>query len=136
MLMTAVILNLIGALGLCLMGAKYCFGPAPAEYHLNVMSVSKGDIDEQQRIVFSAIYRVMGASFFALAISLVSLTWFGISANILWAKLAVLITGAVIGIPAFSITYGVAKQTGVDTPWKPAAIMLVIIVVAFILSII
>lgn len=136
MLMTAVTLNLIGALGLCLMGAKYCFGPAPAEYHLKVMGVSKSDIDKQQIIVFSAIYRVMGASFFAVAISLASLSWFGVSANFLWAKVTVLIIGLAVGVPAFATTYRVANQSGVETPWKPTVILLVVLIAAFILSII
>ena len=134
--MTAVILNLIGALGLCMMGAKYCFGPAPADYHLKIMEVSKSDLDKRQAIVFTAIYRVTGASVIAVAISLASLSWFGVSANILWAKLIVLIVGMVVGLPAFAITYRVAKQTGVETPWKPTVIMLAILIVAFILSVI
>ncbi|MCF8466510.1 MAG: hypothetical protein K9G33_03850 [Sneathiella sp.] len=136
MLMTAVILNLIGALGLCFMGVKYCFRPAPVDCHLKILGVPKSELDLQQVIVFSAIYRVMGASFLAVAISIASLSWFGVSANLLWAKVTVLIVGMAVGFPAFAITYRVAKQTDVETPWKPIVIMLTVLIVAFTFSVI
>ena len=135
MLMIAIALFAICALGLCAMGAKYCFGPVPADYHLKIMGLSKSDLSPQQITVFSAIYRVMGAGFFALAIALASLSFFAVSLDLMWAKLTVLIVGLVAGIPALRITYSIHKKTGVETPWKPAAAIVIILLLAFILSV-
>lgn len=135
MLMIAIALFVICALGLCAMGVKFGFGPVPADYHLKIMGLSKSDLTTQQITVFSAIYRVMGAAFFGLAIAVASLSIFAVSLDLMWAKLTVLIAGLVAGIPALRMTYSIQKKTGVETPWKPAAAIVTILILAFILSV-
>lgn len=135
MLLTAVVLNMISALGLCVMGGKYYFGPAPADYHVEILGVSRDNIGSAQITVFSALYRVLGAAFFGLAIALASMSWFAVAADLLWAKLTVLITGLAVGLPASRITYAIHRKTGVETPWKPAVGILAIMILAFVLSV-
>jgi hypothetical protein len=82
-----------------------------------------------------ASHRVMGAGFFGLAIALASLSWFAVLQGFPWAKVTALLAGLVAGVPAFGITYSVHKKTGVETPWKPAAATVIVVILAFMLSV-
>ncbi len=134
MLMTAVGLNLLAAAGICVLATKYFFGPAPADYHAEILRKAGHDIDETVKTLFGGIYRVLGGGFYALALTLVALALFGIHHDMLWAKLAAVGAGLLAGLPTAIAVRRVEQRTGVATPWKPAAGLTVMLVVAFLFS--
>jgi len=135
-LMIAVVLNLIAALGLVALAAKYFFGPAPTDYHEEILRSGGIEIEETHKMIFGAVNKALGSAFFALAVANAAITLFGVYQDILWAKVLVVIMGISVGIPSTLITNRVNQQTGVNTPWKSALILTVILVAAFVFSLI
>ena len=136
MLMIAVALDLLAAAGLCALAAKYTFGPAPAGYHAEILRGAGHDVDETVKRLFGGINAALGGGFFALAAALAAMTLFGIYHDALWAKVAVVITGLLAGVPSALAVRSVEQHTGVKTPWRPAVILTAVLVVAFALSLI
>lgn len=134
MLMIAVALDLLAAAGLCALAAKYTFGPAPADYHAEILRKAGHDIDETLKQLFRGINGALGGGFFALAAALAAMTLFGVYQDMLWAKLAVVVTGLLAGVPSALAVRSVELNTGVRTPWRPAVILIAVLVVAFLLS--
>ena len=136
MLMIAIALDLLAAAGLCALAAKYTFGPAPAGYHAEIMRGAGHDIDETVKRLFGGINAALGGGFFALAVALAAMTLFGVYQDLLWAKLAVVVTGLLAGVPSALAVRSVELHTGVKTPWKLAVILMAVLVLAFVLSLI
>ena len=132
--MTGIILvvQLLVAAGAALMGMKYLAGPVPADYHRNIIEKGGGSIETGHRQVLTALYRSMGAGFLGLAISLAMLAWF--AGGSVWGQAAILATGLVSILPILVVTRRTEQETGVKTPWRIAAILLVLLVAAFLLS--
>ena len=131
--MTAIILGvqLLVAAGAALMGMKYLAGPVPADYHRNIIEKDGGSIEAGHRQVLNALYRSMGAGFAGLAVSLALLACF--AGDRVWGQWAILVTGLVSIVPIVVVTYRTERETGVKTPWRTAAALLVLLVAAFLL---
>ncbi len=134
MLILATLLNMVAAAGLAAMALKYLRGPAPADYHAEVLKKAKVEITQEVTDVFAAINKVYGAAFMALAIVLVFVSLFGVLQGLVWAKLLVLVSSLVAGIPAAMAARGVEQKTGVRTPWRVAVGLCAIVVLAFLVS--
>jgi hypothetical protein len=134
MLMAAVILDILAAAGLSALAAKYFFGPAPADYHGNMLTAGGTDIDDTMRLVFAAINRAFGGALFALSLTIAALAVFGVTADMMWAKVVIVLAALLAGVPAASVAYAAEKKTGQKTPWRAAAVLVAIAVVAFVIS--
>ncbi|MGB7336350.1 MAG: hypothetical protein WBD01_11230 [Salaquimonas sp.] len=115
--------------------AKFILGPAPADYHQKIIEASGAVIEEGHRKVFRAVYQVMGGSFIALAISIIGLAIFGVLNGVVWAKFLIFCVGLFASVSAMIVTRAMEDRTGVKTPWKAAAMLTVILALAFILSV-
>lgn len=135
MLMAAVILNMLAALGLLALSGKYLLGPAPTDYHAEILRKNGVEVTGIVPVLFRAINVALGSSVLALAVVLAGLTWFGVQQDIGWAKGAVVIAGLLAGLPSAAVTYRMEARTGVRTPWRAAFGLTVIFVVAFGLSV-
>jgi len=125
------ILQLLVSAGAALMGLKFLTGPVPATYHREIIEAAGNKVESGHIQVLTAIYRSMGAGFLALAISLAMIVWFAGTTN--WAQAAILLSGLVSLVPILVVTYRTEKASGVKTPWRLAAILLLLLVIAFLL---
>lgn len=136
MLTISVVLYLIGNLAFAAFAAKYSFGPAPTDFHSDIMRAGGTEIDETLRNLFAAINQVLGGCFFALALAGGFLAIFGVYQNLLWAKVATVAIAAVSGMPSTVVAFRMEQKTKVRTPWRVGAALMGITLVAFILAII
>ena len=135
MLIAAVLLNLLVALGLTALAAKYAFGPVPADYHAAILATSGQPIGPHQLLVFGAINKVFAGCFLALAIALTMLTVFGVWQEMYWAKIGTAAIAVVAGVPSSFAAYTVEQTSGVRTPWRSGALLSVLVLIAFVLSV-
>ena len=132
MLTLAVILNLLVAAGMLGMGAKYIRAKPPMDYHANILSsVPVGD---EVKMVLGALYKVMGGAFCALGAGTILLTLFGVWPDIFWAKLTILVMALISGYLATKVTKVAEDYTKVKTPWRIAAALTALAVIAFLVS--
>ena len=100
MLLAAAILNFVVAALLALLGGKYLRGPAPADYHEEILKAAYAEITDAHKGVFRALNLVVGAGFNAQAGVIVLVTYFGVWEDVFWAKCVVLIAAVLSGVPA------------------------------------
>ena len=107
-------------------------GPAPAAYHASMFEKADAPLKEIHVDVLRALYRNMGAAFLALTVALAALAWF--AGEAMWGRIAIIVIGLIAGFVSTISTYSMEKKTGVGTPWRAAAVIVVLLVVAFVLS--
>ena len=134
MLLTAVILNFVVAILLALLGGKYLRGPAPADYHEEILKAAYAEITDAHKGVFRALNVVIGAGFYAQAVVIASVTYFGVWDDVFWAKCVVLAVALLSGVPATLAAQQLEKHTRVKTPWRPGIVLLGMSVLAFVLA--
>jgi hypothetical protein len=132
----AVWLLCLSALGVAELAAKYLFGPAPMAYHAEILAYDGVEVTDGHGRVFRAIYRVLGCLSLALAVTLAVLALIPVAQGMLWAKLTILGIGGISVIGAFGVPYRVEKTTGLRTPWHPAAVLFLIMLVGVVLSLV
>lgn len=133
MLFFSVILYLAAALGVLAMGLKFLCAVPPLDYHAEITrNEEPGDATLR---VLGALYKVIGGSFLSLGVVLIIVTLFGVWNDLLWAKLANLIGALLAGGLSALVPRNVEKATGVRTPWRTAAALTGLVVVAFVFSV-
>ena len=134
MLFTAVILNFVTAALLAVLGGKYLRGSAPVDYHQEILLQANAEITDAHVGVFRALNVVVGAGFYAQAVVVALVTYFGVWNDVFWAKCVVLIAVLLSGIPAMLAAQQLEKHTRITTPWRPGIVLLSMAVIAFVLS--
>jgi hypothetical protein len=134
MLLTATVLFYAVAFGICVLAAKYGFGAVPADYHREILTKSGQEATGSLHLILKAMYRAVASALFAVALAIALITFNGVQQDVKWAKLAVLAVVLIVGIPSILITYEVEKVSGVNTPWRAAAGLTAVAMVAFLLS--
>lgn len=134
MLMISVILNLLVAAGLLAMGAKYVRAVPPMDYHAEIMSGAS--VPDSVLKILGGLYKGMGGAFLGMGAGLVLLTVFGVAADVFWAKLTILVMALISGALAAQAAKTVEDGTGVKTPWRIAAGLTGLAILAFLMSLI
>ena len=134
MLTIAVVLNLLTALGIFAMAAKYLTTTPPMDYHAEMLKSER--ISETTNQIFGAMYKCMGAGFAGLGILVVLLTINGVWNDLFWAKLAVVLGTTTVGGLVALAGRETEQVTSVKTPWRVAAGLSGLGVVAFLVSLI
>lgn len=134
MLAVAVVLFLVCAAGIAALGAKYAFGPAPADYHAEILRRGGAEIHAEVARVIGALNAALGAGFGGLSALMAATAVFGVAADLLWAKTALLASVLIVGLPTLAVTRRVQAATGATTPVRPTIALLAVGVVAFLLS--
>lgn len=134
MLLLAALLFYAVAIGVAILAAKYGFGAVPADYHREILTKSGQEASGSMLLILKALYRAVAAALFAVAIGIALITFNGVHQDIMWAKLVVLAMVLIVGIPSTLITYEVEKASNVNTPWRAAAGLTNIAVIAFFFS--
>lgn len=135
MICVAIFMNLSAAFGLALLSMVYLFGPAPASYHAKILHAWHVKLEPRHQIAFKAINLVLGSFLLALSLCMFVVTFFGISEDLLWAKILIFSMGLITGIPATYIAFKVEQTTTVKTPWRFALALTLSVFVSFLLSI-
>ncbi len=134
MLIVSVVLYLVASIGLVILALKYLFGPAPTDYHSEILKRAGVQVDPALARVTGALNQVLGSALLAFAVLVSALALFGVGARLFWANAALLIAVLILGGLATRVAYGLEQQTGVRTPWRPAAALTGIAVVAFVVA--
>ncbi|WP_299988108.1 hypothetical protein [uncultured Ruegeria sp.] len=134
MLFLSVILYLAASLGVLAMGIKYVRAEPSLDYHAEI--TKNDELSEATLRILGALYKVMGGGFLSLGIVLAMLALFGVSNDLLWAKLAILVGALVAGSFSAFFPREVERATGVRTPWRIAALLTALVGVAFVISVI
>ena len=130
----AVGLLCLSALGVAGLAAKYLLGPAPMAYHTAIMAHDGVEATDGHNWVFRALYTVLGSLSLALAVTLAVLALIPVAQGAFWAKLTVLVMGITSAAGGFGVPCRVEKATGVRTPWRPAAVLFVMMLCGVVLS--
>jgi len=131
MLGVAVALYCLAMAGVAAMALKYGRGPVPQDYHKAIL----GDqIPDAVLTVIGALYRVFGAALAALALAGAALALGPLAQGALWAKFVIFAVAVLVAVPSMIVPRQVENATGVRTPWRIAAVLLAVSVVAFVLS--
>lgn len=136
MLLASVILSVLTALGTLAIALKYIFGPAPADYHREMITAQGEDISDIVAKVTWALNKAFGFSLIGIALCFAGLAIFGVFNGLLWAKVLLVIVVITVSLPLTVVAFKMEKLTGVKAPWRPAAFMLVLGLTAFVLSIV
>lgn len=134
MLLAAVMLNFFVAFLLGLLALRYAFGPAPAEYHQEILAAAGAEVTGTHKGIFRALNVVVGAGFFAQTVVIATVTYFGVWSDVFWAKLLVLVLAVICGVPAMIAAQRLERHSHVTTPWRSGLFMLAVSVTAFVLS--
>ena len=121
MLLAAFIFDVLAALGVVFVASKYIFGPSPTGYHRAMLEKHGADISPTSMLVYGALNKVFGFSLIGSAVAIIGLGWFGVYADLGWAKALLLIVGL---IPSGGLTFVAIRMEatmGVRTPWRAAA---------------
>ena len=120
MQITALIFGL-AALGLVALAARYLFGPAPADYHRQILSHDGvGDVAPLTPI-FRTLYVIIGSSVLSVALGVGALAAGPVLAGSGQAVAIATGMALVAGVPAGVVAWQAERRTGVRTPWRPVA---------------
>ncbi|WP_101068065.1 hypothetical protein [Roseovarius salinarum] len=127
MLITALLFGL-AALGLLALAAKYLLGPAPADYHRQILAHDGLDDIEPVKHIFRALYVIIGAVLTSVALGIGALAAGPVLAGS--GPAAAIATGMalVAGVPGGFVGWQAERRTGVRTPWRQAAALTALVV--------
>lgn len=132
MLTLAVLLNIAVSAGLFAMAYRYMSAKALLSYHVEIMG--NAGASNETKMILMALYRAMGGAFAAIGAGCLLLTVFGIWGDVFWPKLTVLVMALISGVTAILGAKPVEDATSVKTPWRIAAVLMAVAIVAFVLS--
>lgn len=133
MLFTALLFGL-AALGLLALAAMYLFGPAPVDYHREILAHDGLDSVEPVKHIFRALYVIIGAALASVALGIGALAAGPVLAGS--GQAAALATGMalVAGVPGGFVGWQAERRTGVRTPWRQAGALTALVVVGGLLA--
>jgi len=127
MLVTSLLFGL-AALGLLGLAAKYLFGPAPADYHRQILAHDGLDNLEPVRHIFGALYVIIGAALASVALGIGALAAGPVLAGSGQAVALAIVMALVAGVPGGYAAWRAERRTGVRTPWRQAIALTALIV--------
>jgi hypothetical protein len=125
---------LLVALGVILFGTRYMRRDAFLPYHADVAGKSWGEIDAGVQVIILGMLKIIGAGFATLGVTLLWLC-FALHEGARWAPWAILTVSAVALGPMLYVAVKLrAFRPEAQTPVRPTAAMIVLIVVGVGLS--
>ncbi|WP_425040331.1 hypothetical protein [Primorskyibacter sp. S187A] len=134
MLMFAVILNLLTALGVLAMAAKYLTASPLMEYHAEMLKAETLSPTALQ--IMKAHYRCLGVALVALSLLIAALAIFVVRLDVTWGKIAIVLATSIAGGGIALAGRETENVTGVKTPWRIAAGLAGLALLAFVLAMI
>jgi hypothetical protein len=135
MLIAAIVLNCLVAVLLIVSAMKYGQGPVPLTYHREMLEKEGSRLSPYQEMILRALYRALAGGMLALAIMIIALSLGPVRADALWAHVAILLAGGSFAVSGIVTPHKVEAMTGVQTPWRLAAVLGGALVLAFVLAV-
>ena len=119
-----------------LSGVAYINSPRFLPFHTAVSGKTWDDLDPRMQTLLQLMIRVMGAGMLAVGVcgAALAVLSFGVDEEAI--RYIVPLPGVIFGIPAFWATWSVKRATGVVTPYRGAAAVIIVPVAALILRLI
>ena len=111
----------LAVVGLIALSAKYLFGPAPADYHRQILAYDGVDDVEPLRRLFRALYVLIGSAFLSIALGVGALAAGPVLAGSGQAVAIATGMALVAGVPSGVVAWQAERRTDVRTPWRSAA---------------
>ena len=96
MLIVSVVLYLVASVGLVALALKYLMGPAPTEYHTEILKRAGLRVEPAVGKVTGALNQVIGSALLAIAVMAAALAVFGVGNRMFWANAALLIAVLIV----------------------------------------
>jgi hypothetical protein len=103
-------------------------------YHLQVIGRNWNDLDPRLQIMLLELLRLGGIGQLSQGITLGILTLIPFKRGQRWAYWAIPIIGFIYGTPIAYGAYSLYHSTQAATPWKAVVIILLVLLVAFLLT--
>lgn len=134
--MMSISLSLYGlaALGTLIVASLYLFGEVPMSYHRAILEKEGVALSPGLNLVMTTLCRVMGAGLMASGVSGLLFALNIQPADPVLIKMRPLLIGLIIGVPCVIYPRRVEAATGIRTPWRTAAALLGVLLVAFAIS--
>jgi uncharacterized membrane protein len=133
-LKSAFFLNALVSVFFIISGLRYLLSPQIMLYHLQVINRNWGDLDSRLQIMFLGFLKLGGAGMLTVGLAIALLLLIPFRRGYIWAYRAILVIGFVFIAPVLYIASSLHYSTGASTPWLVAAITLVVILVAYLLT--
>ena len=134
-LKTALWLNILVSMGLIAGGLVYLLSPQIMPYHLQVIHRNWSDLDSRLQIMLLGFLKVGGTGMLTAGLAIAVLTLIPYRRGQLWAYRAVPVIGYASGAPTLYVAYSLHHSTGASTPWIGIAVILLILLMAYLLTI-
>mgnify|MGYP006290331791 CR=1 FL=1 len=133
MLITALTFGL-AALGLLVLAATYLFGPAPADYHRQILAHDGLHDVEPVKHIFRALYVVIGGALISVSLGVGALAAGPVLTGSGQAVATATGMALAAGVPAGFVGWQAERRTGVRTPWRQAAALTALVLLGGLLA--
>jgi hypothetical protein len=130
MIQVSLLLYTLTAAGIAAMAAKYVFGQVPAPHHREALEKDGVSPGQNVVIMLRGIYLAFAGALLAVAILIAYMAYVPVRAGDGYARLMLLLAGLVVGTMTTYGAWQFEKRTGIASPWKIAAGLTVLVVLA------
>ncbi len=130
----AFVLNILISIALIVFGLRYLFSSQIMPYHLQVIGRSWNDFDPRLQMMLLGLLQLGGIGLLSTGLTLGVLTLIPFKRGERWAYWAIPIIGFIYGTPIAYGAYAFHRSTQAATPWKAVVIILLVLLVAFLLT--
>jgi hypothetical protein len=117
-------------------GLIYLFRSEFMPYHAVAVGQSWSEVDPAFQILILALMRATGGGLLVTACAIGALLFKPFRQGIRWAYWAIPVIGLISSLSSLYATVYVARSTPASPPWKAAALVTILLVIGFILSVI
>ena len=133
-LKTAYVCNFIGTIFFSLTGLMYMRRKKFMPYHSDALGQTWDELEPQQQVMFIASMKMVGAAWFATAVSQFVVLKIAFKGGMTWATFSVPAVGLLLALPTLRATLRVRKETPARPPWPSVAIAALLYLTALILA--
>ena len=117
-----------------LFASLYLFRSKYMPYHADAVGKSWHELDSEIRILIIALMRVVGGGWMASSIAIGGFMYLFIFSGVLWASLAMVITGMAVCIPTLLATLIVKRRTKASPPIFAVLLSIVLLLTGFVVA--
>ena len=130
----AFVLNILVSIALIAFSLRYLLSSQIMPYHLQVIGRSWNDFDPRLQMMLLGLLQLGGIGQLSTGLTLGVLTLIPFRRGQRWAYWAIPMIGFIYGAPIAYGAYALHRSTQATTPWKPVVIILLVLVVAYLLT--
>jgi hypothetical protein len=131
----AFVLNILVSIALIAFSLRYLLSSQIMPYHLQVIGRSWNDLDPRLQMMLLGLLGLGGIGQLSTGITLGILTLIPFRRGQKWAYWAIPIIGFIYGTPIAYGAYALHHSTQAATPWKEVVIILLVLLVAYLLTV-